>query len=109
MALPAKPEEYDLLASFTSGIQRIQVKSTTHRSAGKWVVGVGRRPYSKDKAASRIPYDPDAVDYFLVINGAGAIYLIPSQILAGRTVVPLDNYAEYLVGDASSMLAATSG
>jgi PD-(D/E)XK endonuclease len=108
VAVPAKSEEYDLLASFTSGIGRIQVKSTTHRSAGKWVVGVGRRPYSKDRASSKIPYDPDSVDYFLLINGAGAIYLIPSGVVAGRTEIQLDSYAEYLVGDASSLLAAAS-
>ena len=108
VAVPAKPEEYDLLASFPSGIQRIQVKSTTHRSAGKWLAGIGRRPYSKGKTASRVPYDPDAVDSFLVIDGAGAIYLIPSRIVAGRTVVQLDHYAEYRVGDASSLLATAS-
>jgi PD-(D/E)XK endonuclease len=108
VAVPAEPREYDLLATFPSGIRRVQVKSTTSRPIGKWVVGVGRRPYSADKNASKIPYDPDSVDYFLVINGAGAIYLIPSQVLAGRTSIYLDAYAEYRVGDASSLFAAAS-
>ncbi len=108
VAVPAKSEEYDLLASFPSGIRRVQVKSTTNRSAGKWLVGVGRRPYAKDRVASKIPYDPDSLDYFFLINGEGAIYLIPSQVLAGRTAVYLDTYAEYLVGDAASLLRPLS-
>jgi PD-(D/E)XK endonuclease len=108
VAVPADPREYDLLATFSSGIRRVQVKSTTSRSAGKWLVGVGRRPYTADKSASKIPYDPDSLDYFLVINGEGAIYLIPSRVLAGRTNVYLDTYAEYRVGDASSLFSAAS-
>ena len=104
VAVPTKSEEYDMLASFPSGIRRVQVKSTTHRSAGKWLVGVGRRPYTKDGVANKIPYDPDSLDYFFLINGEGAIYLIPSRVLAGRTAIYLDTYSEYRVGDASSLL-----
>jgi hypothetical protein len=48
------------------------------------------------------------VDYFLVINGEDAIYMIPSRVLAGRTNVYLDTYAEYRVGDASSLFEAVS-
>jgi hypothetical protein len=108
VAIPAKVEEYDLLATFPIGIRRVQVKSTTSRQGGRWVVGVGRRPSNVSKSVSKIPYDPDAIDDFLVMNGAGAIYLIPSKVLAGRTGVYLDTYAEYCVGDASSLLAAAS-
>lgn len=68
------------------------------------MVGLGRRPYVMDKTAGKIPYDPDSVDYFLVIDGEGTIYVIPSHVVAGRTTIQLDSYAEYRVGDASSLL-----
>jgi hypothetical protein len=107
VAVPVEAQEYDLLASFPDGIRRVQVKSTTTRQHGKWAVGVARRPYSTGTNAKRVPYDPDSVDYFFVINGDGAIYLIPSQVLAGRTTVYVDTYSQYRVGDASSLLTSS--
>lgn len=111
VAFPVEPQEYDLLVTMPEGIQRVQVKSTTCRVAtsGKWLVGVGRRPYSLDKTARKTCYDPDSLDYFFIINGEGDIYLIPSLVLAGRLGIYLDVYPEYKVGDASSLLAGVSG
>jgi hypothetical protein len=43
-AIPAEPEEYDLLVTLPDGVKRVQVKSTTFRaSSGRWQVKVGRR------------------------------------------------------------------
>jgi hypothetical protein len=83
VAVPAGTREYDLLVTLADGVKRVQVKTTT-----------------------RIPYDPDAIDYFFVIRSDGAILLIPSRALAGRTTIQLDGYCEYQVGDASSMFIA---
>ena len=106
VALPVEPQAYDLLVTTAEGIQRVQVKSTTYRTAhGAWTVSVGRRPYSLDKSAGRAPYEADSLDVFFVINGVGEIYLIPSCVLAGRVGIYLDRYAQYRVGDASSLLA----
>jgi hypothetical protein len=94
-----------LLAALPAGIQRVQVKSTTRRDRnGRWVVKVGRRPYSLDKQAGRAPYDPDAVDHFFIVDGSGGLYLIPGRVLAGRVEVCPGAYARYRVGDASSLL-----
>jgi PD-(D/E)XK endonuclease len=85
VAVPSGPREYDLLVTFTDGIKRVQVKSSTCRTRnGTWAVIVGHRPYSLDKTASIAPYDPDSLDYFFIIDGDGAVYLIPSRVLAGR-------------------------
>ncbi|WP_129668180.1 group I intron-associated PD-(D/E)XK endonuclease [Phytoactinopolyspora endophytica] len=106
VAIPAEACEYDLLVTFPDGIKRVQVKSTTQRSSnGRWQVGIGRRPYSLDKTARKAPYDPELLDYFLVINGAGEIYLIPSVVVAGRLGIVVDNYPEYKVGTAASLFA----
>ena len=109
MAIPAEPRVYDLLVTFADGIKRVQVKSSVCRTrTGTWQVIVGRRPYSLDKTASVAPYDPDSLDLFFVVDGDGAIYLLPSCVVAGRTRISIRGYAQYLVGDASSLLAAAS-
>ncbi len=105
VAVPLEPQEYDLLVSMPKGIQRVQVKSASGRDRdGKWQVSVGRRPYSLDKTAGKAPYDPDSIDHFFIVNGAGGLYLIPSAVVAGRLGIVLEAYAPYRVGDASSLL-----
>lgn len=110
VAMPTEPQSYDLLVTTPDGIQRVQVKSTTHRGRdGKWLVGVGHRPYSLDKTARKEPYDPDGLDFFFVVTGDGGLFVIPSDALAGRTTVCVDSYDGYRVGDASSLMANLPG
>jgi PD-(D/E)XK nuclease superfamily protein len=105
VAVPVEPEVYDLLVTMEDGIQRVQVKSTTRRTrSGTWAVEVGRRPYALDKTAGKAPYDPDSLDYFFIVDGLGRVFVIPSRVLAGRIVITIDSYAQYCVGDASSLL-----
>jgi hypothetical protein len=108
VAVPAQPCAYDLVATLPSGARRIQVKSSTHRDrSGTWRVGLGQRPYVLDKTARRIPYDPDEVDDFFIVDGDGVLYLVPSSVVAGRTAIHVGPYRAYRVGDASSLLQAT--
>ncbi|MGW7683042.1 group I intron-associated PD-(D/E)XK endonuclease [Kribbella sp. NPDC054772] len=105
VALPIEPQEYDLLVTTSTGIQRVQVKSCASRNGrGYWDVGIGRRPYVLDKSASKMPYDPDSIDLFFVVLGDGSIYVIPSPVLAGRVSISAESYTPYRVGDASSLL-----
>ncbi|MFC9688968.1 group I intron-associated PD-(D/E)XK endonuclease [Kribbella sp. NPDC056951] len=105
VALPVEPQEYDLLVTTARGIQRVQVKTCAARNGkGYWDVGIGRRPYTLDKTASKMPYDPDAIDMFFILLGDGSIYVIPSLVLAGRKSISAESYAPYRVGDASSLL-----
>jgi hypothetical protein len=105
VALPIEPQTSDLLVTTSKGIQRVQVKSSSAPSGkGYWQVGIGRRPYVLDKTASRMPYDPEDIDLFFIVLGDGSIYIIPSSVLAGRVGISPKNYAEYRVGDASSLL-----
>jgi hypothetical protein len=102
VALPVEPQEYDLLVTTAKGIQRVQVKTCASRNGkGRWMVGVGRRPYTLDKSAGKMPYDPRP---FFIVLGDGSIYVIPSSVLAGRVGIDPENYASYRVGDASSLL-----
>lgn len=103
-ATAAENQEYDLVVAMPEGLQRVQVKSTTQLSAnGRWYVRIGRRPYSLDKSASMMPYDPEQVDFFFIVTAGGALYLLPTRAVAGRIGLHIDNYPEYRVGDASSL------
>jgi hypothetical protein len=105
VAVPTEPQAYDLLVTMPDGVQRVQVKSTTCRTTtGTWNVGIGRRPYTLDKTAGRAPYDPDSIDLFFIISADGAIYLIPGEVLEGRTQIFLSVCAAYRFGNASSLL-----
>lgn len=106
VAVPLEPQEYDLLVTLPSGIQRLQVKSTTYRGAnGKWQVGIGRHPYSFETGTGKVPYDPDSIDGFVIVNGDGLIYLVPIAAVAGQVGLILDSYERYLVGSAVSLLS----
>lgn len=107
VAKPEQPAAYDLLAAFGGGHHRVQVKTTTWQGPhGTWAVNIGRRPYALDKSASRQPYDPDELDYFFIIDGDLSIYLIPSQVVAGKTTISVGAYRQFRVGDASSLFGA---
>ena len=105
-AIPAHPAAYDLLATFPEGVRRVQVKTTTYRRKhGSWIVNVGRRPYVLDKSARRTAYRDDELDYYFILDGDGAVYLIPSAVLVGRTELSVGAYRRFIVGDASSLFA----
>jgi hypothetical protein len=99
-SLPMEPTIYDLLVSMPGGIRRVQVKTTTYHNGGR-VVQVGRRPYSVGNRARLVPYDPDEVDFFFIVDGDLTMYLIPSRVIAGRVGIVPGNYSEFSVGSAA--------
>jgi hypothetical protein len=102
-SIPIEPAVYDLLVSMPGGIKRVQVKTTTYKNKNSWTVAVGRRPYSVGNREPLVPYDPDLVDLFFILDGDLTMYLIPSRVLAGRVMVLLHNYSKYIVGDIGSL------
>jgi hypothetical protein len=104
-AIPVEPAVYDLLVSMQDEIKRVQVKTTTYYSRGGWQVAVGRRPYSAGNRKGLVPYDPELIDWFFIVDGDLAMYLIPSQVIAGRVQILLRTYVTYIVGDASGFMA----
>jgi hypothetical protein len=103
-ALPIEPAVYDLLVTMPDGIKRIQVKTTTHYSKDGWQVTVSRRPYSAGNLERRVPYDPEMIDLFFVVDGDLDIYLIPSRVIAGRVGIALRTYQEFIVGNARGLM-----
>jgi len=103
---PIEPALFDLVVSMQGRLIRVQVKTTTHYSKNGWLITVGRRPYSIRKDAPLVPYDPDAIDYFFIVDGDLNVYLIPSRVIAGRVAILLRTYAKYIVGNARGLLGA---
>jgi hypothetical protein len=103
---PIEPATYDLVVSMPDGLSRVQVKTTTHYSRDGWLAAIARRPYSAGKDARLVPYDPDVIDYFFVIDGELSMYLIPSRVVAGRVGLLLRAYKAYVVGNAGGLLGA---
>ncbi len=104
-AIPLEPTLYDLLVSMPEGIKRVQVKTTTCNSKDGWMVTVGRRPYSVGNRERLIPYDPELIDWFFIVDGDLTIYLIPSRVIAGRVRILLRTYTKYIVGSAAGFMA----
>jgi hypothetical protein len=102
-SFPVEPTIYDLLVSMPAGIKRVQVKTTTYKKDG-WEVQVGRRPYSVGNRGLQVPYDPDALDFFFILDGDLTMYLIPSRVIAGRVGILLRNYSQYIVGNVGFLL-----
>jgi hypothetical protein len=108
VAIPVEPTVYDLLVSVPEGIKRVQVKSTTCFSKDGWTVPVSRRPYSIGNLERRVPYDPELIDWFFIVDGDLNIYLIPSRVIAGRITILLHTYTKYIVGNAAGLMARPS-
>ena len=104
-AIPVEPTVYDLLVSMPDGIKRVQVKTTTYNGKNGWMIQVGRRPYSIGNNARLVPYDPDTIDLFFIVDGDLSLYLIPSKIIAGRVGLLLRTYSKYIVGNAAGLMA----
>jgi hypothetical protein len=106
VSLPIEQAVYDLLVHSADGICRVQVKTTTTKGSDRGQVTVSRRPYSVGNLSRRLPYDPQVIDYFFIVDGDYDMYLIPSRVVAGRVVVQLRTYRRYVVGNASGLLGA---
>lgn len=106
-SIPMEPMVYDLLVSMPDGIKRVQVKTTTHYNKG-WEVQVGRRPYSVGNRERLIPYDPELVDYFFILDGDLTMYVIPTGVIAGRVRILLSNYSEFIVGSAAFLMQGST-
>jgi hypothetical protein len=106
VALPVEPALYDLLVTMPDGVKRVQVKTTTHYSKDGWTVVVGRRPYSAGNRERLLPYDPELIDWFFIVDGELAMYLIPSNVIAGRVGILLRTYTRYIVGNSAGLMTS---
>jgi hypothetical protein len=106
VAFPVAPDCYDLLVWASDGMKRVQVKTTTCKTKDGWMAQVARRPYSVTNNALLIPYDPDVIDLFFIIDGDLTVYVIPSRVLGGRTKILMRSYTKYIVGNVAGLMVS---
>jgi hypothetical protein len=106
VAIPVEPDIYDLLVDMPDGPKRVQVKTTTFKGKDGWLVQIGRRPYSIGNNALLVPYDPEIIELFFIVDGDLAMYLIPSRVIAGRVQILLRTYSNFIVGNAAGLMPA---
>lgn len=90
---PLEPCRYDLVVRKNDEFLRIQVKTTRHHANGTWVARL------HTGGRSRGAYDPDDIDYFFVIDGTLAKYLIPVAAVAGFGTIYLSAYPRYRLAE----------
>ena len=66
----------------------------------------GWRPYSTGHNALLVPYDPEIIELFFIVDGDLAIYVLPSRVIAGRVRILLRSYRKYIVGNAAGLIAS---
>jgi hypothetical protein len=86
VSLPVEARPYDLIVEADRNLYRIQVKTAGSRDGNTYVARIGRTP-KRDRQV--IPYDPDDVDFFFLIDVDGNLYLVPTAELGGATRVSL--------------------
>lgn len=104
VSVPLAVTQYDLITESDGGFIRVQVKTTTRKERGRWVVGIERRVYEAGATANangsrrRRAYSPDEVDMFFITTGDASRYLVPLEATGGVTQLTLDDkYAAYKV------------
>ena len=93
---PLEPGPYDLVVDGGDGMMRVQVKTTSRKIAGSWNCSVTRSQYADVPGGKRrARYDAASIDAFAVVDGAGDVYLIPVDVVAGRASLSLCRFAAY--------------
>jgi hypothetical protein len=87
VSFPAEPCPYDLVVDAQNVLYRIQVKTGTRRDSksGAWTCRIAQNP----KYRKTPYYDPDGIDFFFIIDGNGAYYILPLEEVAGQWQVNL--------------------
>jgi hypothetical protein len=106
VAFPLASDSCDLLVQEADGWKRVQVKTTIGRYKHGWMVSIARRPYAKGNNGPLVPYDPEEIDFFFIMDGDLTMYVIPSCAVGGYRTLLLRSYARYIVGSASGFIGS---
>jgi hypothetical protein len=106
VAVPATADCYDLVVETPDGLKRVQVKTTIGNYKHGWLVNIARRPYTAGNNGPRMPYDPETIDFFFIVDGDLTMYVIPSRAVGGYTRILLRSYRGYIVGNAAGLMGS---
>lgn len=79
MLLPSAPESADLYALDTTGLLRVQVKSSIRRAKGGFAFNLTRRDCNDP--AERRAYSTEEVDEFFLVTVEGGMYRVSAEVL----------------------------
>lgn len=105
VSVPLEPAPYDLIVESDDGLKKVQVKTTRSQTkGGRYSVRLTRTIYDPEATPNaagkyrQVPYLPGVIDFFFIIANGDAIYLIPYEVVEGRTGIILDaKYAAFRV------------
>lgn len=92
-SVPVEATRYDLVVESDEGLQRVQIKSTSHKSPyGVWVVHAHRTQYdataeARGTAGKRrsTSYTKEEIDWFFIVTSDNTKYLIPIEVVEGAS------------------------
>ena len=81
-------QPYDLLVAHAEGIDRVQVKTTTLKTNGSYVVHLGTVGGNKSQVKVR-PFDPTDYEWLFAVCGDATAYMIPTCDITARRSLSL--------------------
>lgn len=95
---PLEPAAYDLVVDAGGRLLRVQVKTSSRQVGGSWTCSITRSEYADVAGGKRrVRYTTDEVDIFAVVDGAGEVYVIPIDDVAGLTNLSMRRYDAYRI------------
>ena len=81
-------QPYDLVADGDGGLQRVQVKTTTYRPRGTYLVQLATHGGNRSRHTSK-DFEPSRIDLLYVLTDTQDRYLIPARAIRARTSLSL--------------------
>jgi hypothetical protein len=81
-------QPYDLMIDDGQQLARVQVRTTTVRDGGSYVVGLKTVGGNKSQVITKV-FDPTAYDWLFVVCGDAGVYLIPTTAITARYSIVL--------------------
>ena len=97
VSLPVEPCTYDLVVESDTGLQRVQIKTTTQQNRkAQWVASLSRKVYDPDIEGNAggkrtaTHYTSTDMDLFFIVTGDQTSYLVPLSVTQQRLMLTLD-------------------
>lgn len=102
VALPlTDTQRYDLIIVHDAGMERVQVKTTTMKDRGSYVVHLRTIGGNKSQVKIR-PFDPTDYEWLFVVCGDATAYMIPTSEITSRQSLTLGRrYEQFRLEDES--------
>jgi hypothetical protein len=103
--------DWDLIAEFDGRLHRVQVKTSTFASRGRWQVQLATRGGNQSWNGTIKRLDASRCDYLFALVGDGRQWFIPAEALGGGSTILLGGpkYAAFEVAPGSPLQSGAAG